>query len=345
MNIIKSIVQFFVSLFKKNKLAENTFGTGCVPQPEDKRDYKMSLGSGSFDWNTGYDVEADLTAMWSKPFQMTTEDQDGSSSCVGQASSMYASVLNYVEKGKWEKLSARDIYSWIYLLYGGAYLRDSMSRIVEFGLLPEKECPSYENGQPPSEVFMRNRFKEVPQFTNMVRDLTKSVEYVSVPTSIDEFAKAITLHKGMILGVRGDNNGTWFSEFPVPPTKSTWGHALYACRAKMINGKKYIGFKNSWGNVGVNGFQWLGEEWFNTNNVFDGWILFDRGNQVDREADFQKVQKAIDAIEPTLPTPGTSIYHSENWPKVLTMAGVPDITWGMYYDWAMVQKFRKDYNI
>lgn len=42
----------------------------------------------------------------------------------------------------------------------------------------------------------------------------------------------------------------------------------------MIKGKKYIGFINSWGKrTGNDGWQWIGEDYFQNGNVWYGWTL------------------------------------------------------------------------
>ncbi len=77
------------------------------------------------------------------------------------------------------------------------------------------------------------------------------------------------------MGVGGQNNGSWLSPFPLPPTKISWRHFLYGGKAKLIDGKKHIGFANSWGkSIGDNGWQWISEDYFNVPNaIFSIWTL------------------------------------------------------------------------
>src|SRR5258708_6414784 len=142
------------------------------------------------------------------------------------------------------------------------------------GVAREPLTPSYDTGNPPSEAFM-----ERPQdITTDARTDASTARELSAalvnPTDIDSIAQAIRDNHGCVLGVTGSNNGTWISPFPKPPTagEQTWGHWLYAGKAKMINGVKFIGFINSWGtNVGEQGWQWVSEDylaWF-----FNVWTM------------------------------------------------------------------------
>jgi hypothetical protein len=147
----------------------------------------------------------------------------------------------------------------------------------------EPLCLSYDGGQPPSEAFMERPQDITPvakQDAGTAEEL--SAAFVSAD-DIDSVAQAIRDNHGCVLGVRGSNNGTWLSQFPQPPasTDTPWFHWIYAGKAKMINGKKFIGIINSWGTqVGVNGWQWLGEEYFNTTNVFNIWTMIVKATQL-----------------------------------------------------------------
>jgi hypothetical protein len=59
-----------------------------------------------------------------------------------------------------------------------------------------------------------------------------------------------------------------------------WGHALFAGRFRIKDGKKEIGILNSWGNVGDRGWQWLSEEWFANEGrfIFNPWVVIDQVN-------------------------------------------------------------------
>jgi len=96
------------------------------------------------------------------------------------------------------------------------------------------------------------------------------------PTDIDKLAQTIRDRGGFIMGVYGENNGTWLSSFPKKPknNKNCWAHWLYFGQAKLINGKKYLGFKNSWGAIGENstGWQYIPEEYLN-GYTWNAWTV------------------------------------------------------------------------
>lgn len=334
----------FVNQLAKRGFAEGVFGTGLRISDYLPAGNPLEIGYGEFDWERGFDVEEYLRGVHNPTFKIPVHNQNGSLSCVGQAISMYASVKNYLETGIWVKLSARDLYSRIFVGFGGAYLEDGMMQGVNVGILPEHEVPSYDKGQPPSESFMRIKPMNSVSYDNL-RYVVSGRDCRWLYPNIDEFAKAISLNCGLLMGVNGDNNGTWFTKEPVPPTNVIWSHAIYAAKAKLINGKKKIIFLNSWGEgVGDFGWQMIGEEWFETDNVFHGWVYDDIQNHLEQATEMEKIMEAIKLFEGKLPVSGYSIYHTDNWKFLCTKAGVT-IPWGVFYDYAQSKKLREQYKI
>ena len=131
------------------KSVEN-LGKGCLPDIKDNRDLIIEevLGASEhFDWEQGFDIE-------DKVGKLKVESQSRSSSCVGQAWSKYLEVLEIIENG-FTDLSAKDIYSRIFMPQGGARLRDGAKLAVSRGVATERSNPSYMDGKPPTEAFMR----------------------------------------------------------------------------------------------------------------------------------------------------------------------------------------------
>jgi len=240
-----------------------SYGTGAVVSPLDKRDYKWSkIGKSSipFNWSLGYEV--------SVPFSL--KDQNGSGSCGGQAMAYYGEVLEAITTKSTEERSAKFIYAQTGLGDGGSYLRDNCDIAIKQGWATESILTSYEDGNPPSETFMRRK-EDITDEVKLNASKSKALSYAVVNNkNIDMVAQAIANNHGAVILVRGENNGTWLSKFPkVTTSKGEWGHFLYCCGAKLIDGVKYIKVKNSWGNIGDNGFQWISEDFFTNGYIYE----------------------------------------------------------------------------
>ncbi len=235
--------------------------TGAIRDDADARDFRYRDfigGSAQFNWEKGYDVEEAIG------MKIPVKNQGESGSCGGQAMAYYGQVLEEVSSKTFEERSARFIYAQCFVPPWGSNMRPLIKIATEQGWARESLLTSYENGQPPKEPFMQR----TDDITQEIRDdalNAQMLSYAIVQPNIDEVALAISNNYGCILGISGQNNGTWLSEFPQPPKTPDWGHWIYAGRAKMINGKKYIGVLNSWGDtVGDKGWQWLSEDYFTT---------------------------------------------------------------------------------
>jgi hypothetical protein len=237
---------------------------GALQDPLDIRDYKY-LARGSFDWKSGYDVEKEIKA------KLVTKDQNGSYSCGGQAWAYYGEVLEAIATGTYEPRSARWIYSHTRAPGGGSDGRTNCHFVKTEGFVLEKHAPSYQEGKPPEErLFLVKPYLDKEAEDN--RKLSKALSYLSVETDIESVACAIKENHGVVLGILGEDNGTWRSAFPKPPKKGTWRHWVYAGKVRIKDGKKQIGIKNSWGKVGEDGWQWLSEDYFDK-GVWACWTL------------------------------------------------------------------------
>jgi hypothetical protein len=276
---------------------EKKIKSGAIRDELDKRDliYEKTLGAGEIitakEWEDGYDIENVLG------IKLNPNDQSSSYSCVGQAFSKYAAVLDFIETKTWDEHSAKAIYSQITLGYGkGAYLRDGAKLIVDWGSIFENIVKSYKNDGTTDETFMIDKSWITPEIIEMAEVLQSKEYRLITGLGIDYFARAIKDGFGMVAGVEGTDNGTWRSTYPVPPTLDThqnklWGHAIFCGKFRIKDGKKQIGFLNSWGKIaGENGWQWLGEEWFANDNrfIFNPWVLIDRPNNLINNMVFLK---------------------------------------------------------
>lgn len=193
--------------------------------------------------------------------------------CGGQAWAYYGEVLETIATGDYEPRSARWIYAPVRVGEGGSMGKELSAYVRKNGFALEEHAVSYDRGRAPGESFMSN----VPVLSDTaleIAEVSKPLSYVQVSNTIDTIAEAIAKNNGCCIAFYGEDNGTWRSEFPKPPVNRAWAHWTYAGKVKMMNGKKYIGIKNSWGDkTGRNGWQWLGEDYFKNGNVWYGWTL------------------------------------------------------------------------
>ena len=249
-------------------MTEQGFGTGAHESPHDERDYLWeAIGSAPipFDWSKGYRV----------PFSFPIKNQYDSSSCGGQAGSYYEAVLEADATGSFEERSAKFLYAPIAYPIGGSIGRDIMDRMVKAGFGFEALTSSYKPDSTTDEAFM-TQTADITDEARRKASLNTARSYTKIVStlSIDTIAQAVRDNKGAIIGINGADNGTWLSKFPQPPKTTDWRHWLYAMGAEMIDGKKYIVAVNSWGAlVGENGYQWLSEDWFTSNNIFEAWTV------------------------------------------------------------------------
>ena len=238
-------------------------GTGAIVSPADERDYKwedLGMGAIPFNWSLGYDINMPISL----------KDQNGSGSCGGQAMAYYGEVLEGVATKTTEERSAKFIYAQTFVPPMGSRLRDNCEIAVKQGWATESVLSSYENGNPPSEAFMERK-EDITDAVRANATQSRALSYALVDNKdIDAVAQAIANNYGAIILIRGENNGTWLSTYPDVTTGiGQWGHFLYCCGAKKINGKKYIKVKNSWGNIGDNGYQYISEDFFRLGYIYE----------------------------------------------------------------------------
>ena len=250
-------------------------GTGAIKDLPDPRDYKFSQIAGSlppFDWDKGYDVEEAIGK------KLTVKDQDGSGSCGGQAWSIYGEAIDPDHEIK----SAKFIYAQTFVPPAGSGGRENCNLVIEKGWGDEDKTPSYDNGQPPCEAFMERK-EDITEEAMEHAMIDQALSFANVSINIDTIAQAIRENKGCIIGITGKNNGTWTSKFPIRPdvlNNETWNHWVFCGKAKLINGKKYIGFLNSWGkDVGEYGWQWISAEYLTSPFVWSAWTSCRRWNR------------------------------------------------------------------
>ncbi len=250
-------------------LVEGIKGHGGVQDKFDSRDKQfkdIASSTPEFDWNKGFDVEKELG------FKIKIKDQGSSSACGGFAWAYLAEILEALSTKTYEPRSAKYIYAQTNLPGGGSSGRDNADVFLKQGVARESVLSS----QPATE---ENLTASIDITTAIRADATKDMSRAYSQTGgydIDTIAKALRDNYGVILGIDGQNGHDWLSAFPTPPSSANineiWRHWVLGCKAKLIDGKKYIGIINSWGsNIGELGIQWLSEKYFTSGHVWSGW--------------------------------------------------------------------------
>lgn len=280
------------NIFKRKMI----YGTGAIRDSLDIRDYRyegIAAASAPVDWNTGFDIEKKLN------IKIPLKNQNSSSSCVGQGFSYYGAVLNAAETGYYQEQSAKAIYSQIQLGLpgGGASLRDAAALSVNWGAIQESIVPSYENGQAPSENFMRIKTWKTAETDNLAKTFqSKEYRTFSAAQNMEMFAQAIRDNFGVVGGVDGENNGTWSTNEPQPPKGNpSWAHCLYFGKYGVDAKGKYVATPNSWGtrndkdSLHPDDWQKLRENWFQSTHMFNPWTLVDKINVTAISLDAQNI--------------------------------------------------------
>lgn len=286
------------------------FFTGAQFDPIDERDhvFEPKFGAMMIDWEKGFDIRNVLGG------EMYQKDQGQSLSCVGQAWSYYAWVLQVLEMMKLKRMnlselrtnhetgvidiSAKAIYSQIALTWGGAYFRDGAKLITNWGSLFENQVPSNDRGAAQTESFMRDLSWFSEDMTKIAAML-RAKEYKMIPSiQIDDVARAILENFGVVGGVVGSNNASWRSLEPRTPleSESMWYHGIFYGAFGIHEGRKFVATPNSWGRFLLEdwkpgmppGFGWqrLYEDYFVGKFQFNPWTLTDKPNKDNMQPAF-----------------------------------------------------------
>ena len=311
--------------------------SGLYSDRYDNRDYdfeKDVCGGGSMfkpEWKIGYMLEP------YKKGYIKIEHQGKSLSCVGQAYSKYAEMLNWFDIKDMNDLSARDLYSRIYLPQGGASLSTGAKELTKKGVNLESDVPSYDqNGIALKESDYRNvvRTQELKEKALIF----KGISYYSVRPDIELMAMAISMGHGVVFGARGNNKG-WISG-DVKFLHNSWGHAIFGIGYGIKNGKKGIYFANSWGkNWGDEGIGFMDEDYFKSGMVFPGRVIIDNPNLED-SMPMTTIKKDGEAPIYVRADSKKKLIHINSWPSY-----VKKLNYGQIKSFIPVEELPKGYEI
>lgn len=239
-----------------------SFGKGAVITPEEisKDQYVLAMSAPAvIDWSIPFRV----------PAALVQRDQDGSSSCTGQAAAYYTQALNQIEHGVSELYSARHIYSQVALGYGqGAYIFKAMSIPLTQGAASLNSVPEGDS----SEAIMIDKSDNSKAVLE-----AKTDKYALISRegqSIDFMANIIKDYHGFVTGFNGWNGMFSPDGTVIDWSKSDWGHAVYCIGYEMHNGQKCLVFINSWGSQwGSGGIGYFPEAFVTSGRFFDAHVF------------------------------------------------------------------------
>jgi hypothetical protein len=201
------------------------FNQGGLTQKVSLRDYRLEVIPRAIQLPSSFEI----------PFSGKIKNQGTSSSCVSQATSYYAEVLNFKETGQWIELSQKFLYSQCFIPpTGGSYTKDNMALMTNEGIATEQDTPSYkQNLTPPDEPFMEAKQDITAQASeDALTYITKSY-YTFDNSKIDLFKQAIIQGNGCVV-ISWGNNVLWTTKtgvvgLPDVASQMVWQHGIFLC--------------------------------------------------------------------------------------------------------------------
>jgi len=247
----------------RKKLKVNLEALGVIPDPrplEEKRlDYKAEevFEFAPFEWKEKPESE------WRK---YPIFDQDGSSSCLANATCKALGIENVLEEGKFVLYSPRDIYTRRKNSPSpGMWFQDALDIGYRFGATLEQLMPSM--GKPEAEM---NKSDDRKSIDIQMALVGKAGSYFVKKVDIDQIASIIEPEgKGVILGVKF-GPGEWDREVPlILSDNAPYYHGIVGTNASLYKCKRAIIIDDSWGpDSGIKGQRIVTEEWFTSGRVF-----------------------------------------------------------------------------
>lgn len=246
---------------------------GCLPQPKDKRDWKLDklipLGAIKLpkEWLPIYNYDF-------------TYDQGNSSECCACAFSYYRHLQEMddeTQSGFKEPFSPSFTYANRDAdeNFEGMYLRSALKR-ARLGALPWKYFPNFYSLPKCQEIYNKNKIK----FLNLAYPFRISSFYV-VNTE-EEFKTAIYLTKGVMIGIMVTDafyepNKDGIIDYSHDTGKQYGGHAMFVDGYTYINDELYLRIKNSWGDEwGVeHGHCYMSFKDYQAHTIDEGYVVVD----------------------------------------------------------------------
>lgn len=286
-------------------MEEEFLGHGAIKSSAEeiaKNSVNLKIGvSAPFDWVAGFDFEKQYG------IKIKIKNQMNSESCGGQAGSYGVAGAEIVcgsNPKEYLEYSAKSIYSQIFLSPdGGVEEATLMNFLANQGANLESLVPSTSSNGIVTEEFMEDKTWMTPELQKEAQ-VAKVYLPAVVPNDMESWACAIRDHGFLIVAVQGENDGTWNTNEPQPPTNPTWGHFLFFAKAGTDTIGKYIATPNSWGDcrahdtLHLDGWQKFRQNWFDNGaqNIWTAYTFIEKQPMTDEQVLIKDAQSSAIAV-------------------------------------------------
>lgn len=240
------------------------------------------------------------------------KNQDGSSSCVAQATSKLLGIHEVVEGREYKNLSPKFIYTRrSNYPDGGMWFQNALEIACKDGSCEEELLPS----EFKRESFMNDKTQETPNCAENALKY-KGKNYVALPIDIDKIAEVLAQGYGVLLGFRFDYNEWTTKPKMYSDSKLACHHGVCATDFGLLDGQKVISIDDSWGvGTGKGGQRFITEEFLEQRCTYAGYALSLVYEPEDEEFHYQwvrgmrfygvhNVKKDVMALQKALQTRG-----------------------------------------
>lgn len=237
---------------------------GIAPDPrtiqEQNKDYQykeIARGDIELKW-----VEKDILKNY--PIQ----NQDGSLSCVAQATAKLLSIHEVVEGRDYMQLCPKFIYTRRENYpYGGMWFANALSIACKYGSCPEPFMPCDFKG----ETFMNDKTELAGIDKKALAYRAKY--YFQLNINIDEIAEVLEQGYGVLLGFKFDYDEWTDIPHINPDSKNNCLHGVAAVDYMLYNGEKALLIEDSWGvKTGKGGRRIITEDFLMDKCYYAGFV-------------------------------------------------------------------------
>lgn len=244
---------------------ENYIGIVEDPRTEDEK---------AMDWAHEGLTGADIVPEWKEKDKFKSylmKNQDGSLSCVAQATAKMLGIHEVIEGREYKNLSPKFIYiRRENYPSGGMYLPNALAIACKDGTCEEELMPSDFKG----ETFMNDKSQETDDCVKNALKY-KGKNYITIKKiTMDSVAQALSQGYPVLFGFEFD-----YDEWTTKPTvkensKNGCRHGVVGTDYGVYNGEKVISIDDSWGpGTGKGGQRFITEEFLKNKCFYAGYTI------------------------------------------------------------------------